>query len=518
VCGEGCGDDLTFWNNFDSNKNKTAMNAQSEIYDMGRDTTVVSPHGCCKPQMSYANVNSSRQKFPETALWNGRPSNSAYGWTAKRLYDVCFSFYGLVLLAPLFLLIAALVKMADGGDVFYRQARVGRGGRQFLIYKFRTMVSAAEKSGPSVTKNGDVRITWIGRILRKTKLDELPQLWNVLKGDMSLVGPRPEVPRYVRYYTPEQRVILWIKPGITDLASLCFRDEEALLANADNVEEFYIRYCIPRKIQLNLEYAGRANLFSDTWIILQTVCPYWVGVLACYGMILAASFWLSCELIYNFAPPALVAPRIGRELFVTLGLQLACLMWHRQCRGLLSYFSFPEVRKFGVALGLAALGLLAWSVASNDEPSLNVILVNALLSFCLLGGFRILLRRWRERSAREQEAVTDLPARVGIIGAGSTGAQLALELGDNRKSGRRVVAFFDDDFHKWQKSIHDVPVAGMPECLLDGWAEKLDEVVIAVPDARAERIGEIEQLLRKTSLKFYTVASPSRFWERRQTA
>src|SRR3954468_9190009 len=132
---------------------------------------------------------------------------------AKRLYDVILSGVGLALLSPLLLLIAVLIKIADGGDVFYRQLRIGLHGRPFRICKFRTMVSAAEQAGPSVTRRGDARITWIGRILRKTKLDELPQLWNVLRGEMSLVGPRPEVPRYVEHYTPEQRDILRCKPG-----------------------------------------------------------------------------------------------------------------------------------------------------------------------------------------------------------------------------------------------------------------------------------------------------------------
>jgi hypothetical protein len=295
------------------------------------------------------------------------------------------------------------------------------------------MVSAAETAGPSVTKHGDARITWIGRILRKTKLDELPQLWNVLQGDMSLVGPRPEVPRYVQRYTPEQREILRHRPGITDLASLCFRDEEALLANADNLEEFYIEHCLPRKLRLNREYAARANLLSDTWIILQTVCPYRAGVLLCYGIILAASYWLSCELIYNFAPLGFVALLSAREFWVTLVLQLTCLTLGRQCNGMLSYFSFPELRHVSVALGLAATGLLAWSVLNGGRPAPNLVFINTLLSFCLLGGFRLLLRHWRERSTLEQDEDDAAPpvARVGIIGAKSTGARLALELADN---------------------------------------------------------------------------------------
>jgi lipopolysaccharide/colanic/teichoic acid biosynthesis glycosyltransferase len=451
--------------------------------------------------MNYSNYNPAGQKLTGAAFCRRSALDFASGFTAKRLYDVFFSFCGLLLLCPLFIVIGALVKLADGGDIFYRQVRVGRGGREFLICKFRTMLSATGEAGPLVTKNGDARITRIGRILRKTKLDELPQLWNVLKGEMSLVGPRPEVPRYVRHYTPEQRAVLRFKPGITDLASLCFRNEEALLRNADDLEEFYLRHCLPRKLLLNRDYAGRANLFSDTWIILQTICPYWTGVLACYGIILAVSFWLSCALIYNFAPLPLFTFQFWRELCLTLGLQLACLTLRKQWRGLLSYFSFPELRQVGAALGLAGVGLLALSVAGDGHPPPNFILVNTLLSFYLLAGFRVLLRRWRERSEGEEGASVNPPTRVGIIGAGRAGAQLALELTGNRNSGRMAVAFFDDDFHKWQKSIHDVPVIGMPECLLDSWEDKLDEVVITLPDAPADRLREIEQLLRKTNLK-----------------
>jgi lipopolysaccharide/colanic/teichoic acid biosynthesis glycosyltransferase len=432
--------------------------------------------------------------------------------TAKRLYDIVFSFGGLVVLSPLFLLIAVLIKAADDGEVFYRQLRIGFLGRPFRICKFRTMVAAAEQAGPCVTKAGDARITWIGRILRKTKLDELPQLWNVLKGEMSLVGPRPEVPRYVEHYTPEQREILRCRPGITDLASLYFRDEEALLGNAANLEEFYFQHCIPRKLRLNQEYAARANLLSDTWIIIQTLCPYWVGTLATYGILLAASYCLACALIYDFTPPAKSALQFWRELSVALALQLGFLMWRKQCRGLLSYFSFPELRQLGTALSLATVGLLAlWAAGAGVAPR-NVILVNGLLSFYLLSGFRLLLRLWRERSEGEEDAPANPPTRVGIIGAGSTGAQLALELVGKKKLGRIPIAFFDDDSQKWQKCIHEVPVVGMPECLLDGWTAKLDEVIIAMPSAPLDRVREIHQLLSKTGLKVYAVSGSGSFW------
>ncbi len=194
--------------------------------------------------------------------------------TAKRIYDLFFTSIGLVCLAPLLLLLALAVRCSDGRPVLYRQRRVGQFGRLFWIWKFRTMVTSADQVGPGVTKDGDPRVTRFGRLLRKTKLDELPQLWNVLRGDMSLVGPRPEVPRYVEQYTEEQRAILKLKPGITDLATLEFRDEEELLRSAEDLEHFYLQYCVPRKIALNLAYARGAGLCSDTWVILQSLLPW----------------------------------------------------------------------------------------------------------------------------------------------------------------------------------------------------------------------------------------------------
>ena len=192
----------------------------------------------------------------------------------KRVYDLFFAALGLSILAPLFLLLGLLVKWSDGGPVFYRQERVGLGGRRFRIWKFRTMVVDADRRGIPVTRDGDPRITRVGRFLRKTKLDELPQLWNVLVGEMSLVGPRPEVPRYVERYSDAQRAILSLKPGITDLATLRFRNEEDLLRGAEDTEAFYLEYCVPRKIELNLEYARQAGLWRDTMIIFKTLLPW----------------------------------------------------------------------------------------------------------------------------------------------------------------------------------------------------------------------------------------------------
>jgi lipopolysaccharide/colanic/teichoic acid biosynthesis glycosyltransferase len=172
---------------------------------------------------------------------------------------------------PLFAAIAVCIKLGDGGPVFFRQQRVGQNGRLFRIWKFRTMRQGAHKMGPQITRRGDTRITIIGRALRAWKLDEIPQLLNVVLGEMSFVGPRPEVPSYVALYSEEQREVLKLRPGITDLASLEFKDEEILLASAEDPEKLYRDYCIPRKIQLNLEYAQHASIGSDIKLIACTI-------------------------------------------------------------------------------------------------------------------------------------------------------------------------------------------------------------------------------------------------------
>ena len=189
----------------------------------------------------------------------------------KRLFDIVFSFIGLVVLFPLFLFIGILIKLGPKGPVFYRGVRIGRFGKPFKIYKFRTLVANADKIGGPSTAGDDSRITKIGKILRKYKLDELPQLINVLKGEMSLVGPRPEVPFYVNMFTEEEKEILNIRPGITDWASLWNSDEGAILAGSPDPEKTYREKIRPKKIELQLKYIREKSLAIDLRIVLQTL-------------------------------------------------------------------------------------------------------------------------------------------------------------------------------------------------------------------------------------------------------
>lgn len=189
----------------------------------------------------------------------------------KRLFDMLLSGVGLLCLAPLLAAVAVAVRLDSPGPALFRQQRVGRGGKLFWIYKFRSMRIQQTEASPQVTASGDTRITRVGRRLRKAKIDELPQLWNVLKGDMSLVGPRPEVPQYVALYTPEQRRVLDLRPGITDPASLAFHDEEERLANAADPLQYYRDVLLPEKLRLAIDYANNANLWLDLRLLIGTV-------------------------------------------------------------------------------------------------------------------------------------------------------------------------------------------------------------------------------------------------------
>ncbi len=422
----------------------------------------------------------------------------------KRAFDITCSGLGLLALWPVGLAIALLIKLTDRGSIFYGQSRIGQFGKPFRIWKFRSMVVNADTLGVLLTKEEDPRITWIGRWLRKSKLDELPQLWNVLVGDMSFVGPRPEMAKYVDRYTPEQREILQFKPGITDMATMLFRNEEALLRGAEDVEAFYLRYCLPRKIELNLQYAQRASVLQDIWIIIQTLCPYWLGVLLIYVVTLVASFWLAYELRSDFRTTRPDFDEFRRYLPWIVFPQLILLFWGGQLRGMISYFSIPEMRETTSALSLAVLFQFGLSKFSQGrlEPALSLLLIDGLLSLCLLCGVRLTCRLLREHSSKIKTVNPGTIRRVAIIGTGKQATNLALDFTNSKTAPRQVVAFFDDDPRTWHQRPYDIPVMGMPECLLnEEWRSKIDEVIVALPEAGPARLRELREMLNRLPLK-----------------
>ncbi len=191
--------------------------------------------------------------------------------TMKRLFDIIFALSGLAFFAPLMLVVAVIIKLTSKGPALYKQMRSGLHRKAFYVYKFRTMVDKAEALGTSVTTDIDPRVTPIGRFLRKTKCDELPQLFNVLKGDMSFVGPRPDVPDITDKYTPEMRRVFEVRPGITSLATLHFRHEEEILAKVENPDQFYDDVVVPLKVELAMEHARGNSFWFDMKVLSRTV-------------------------------------------------------------------------------------------------------------------------------------------------------------------------------------------------------------------------------------------------------
>lgn len=189
----------------------------------------------------------------------------------KRLFDIVASVLGIIFLFPIIFLISIWIKLNSKGPLFYVQKRVGQGFKEFNLYKFRSMVVDSDFNGPSVTSGNDSRITKVGKIIRRTKIDELPQLLNVLKGDMSLVGPRPEVMKFVSKKENEYKIILSVKPGITDSAAIEFRDEESILDEYEDTESAYIEIILPKKILLYNEYIENINFFNDVKLIFKTL-------------------------------------------------------------------------------------------------------------------------------------------------------------------------------------------------------------------------------------------------------
>ena len=188
----------------------------------------------------------------------------------KRLFDICASAFGILILTIPFIIVSIAIKIESKGPVIFKQERVGLNGKHFKIWKFRSMVVNAESKGLQITSKEDFRVTKVGKIIRKLKIDELAQLFNVLFGQMSFVGPRPEVPKYVEMYTEEQRKVLSVKPRITDLASIEYCDENNLLDSSEDPEKTYIEEIMPKKLALNIEYIEKAGFFYDIGLIFKT--------------------------------------------------------------------------------------------------------------------------------------------------------------------------------------------------------------------------------------------------------
>ncbi len=420
----------------------------------------------------------------------------------KRVLDVVASGVGLLLLWPVFLVAAVLVKLEDGGPVLFRQLRVGRGCRSFLILKFRTMRVDASAKGPAITVKDDARITAIGSILRRTKLDELPQLWNVLKGEMSLVGARPEVPRYVDLFRTEYAEILKLRPGITDLASIRFRDESALLSQAEDAEAAYVQRILPEKLKLSRDYVRNASWTYDLQLLFTTLAcllyparavervvdllsPYrfWIGILVQSAAVTAA-YLLAFEIRFDGRVPAAERAILANVLPVVLAARLLWLNAFQLFHGVWRYSGVRDLRNIALAV---TCGTLTWWAAAHwllGAPgfSRGVIAIDWLLCITFLAGIRIARRLHRE--LRPDAMPT---RRVLLVGDEDSMARVARELLDRPAQDCLVVGMLNGDLRRKGARIHGIPVLGTKSDLVE--VVRLtdpDEVLFAMPDASLE--------------------------------
>jgi len=428
----------------------------------------------------------------------------------KRTLDLVASAVGLLLLWPLFLVIAALIKMEDGGPVMFRQQRVGRNLKAFFILKFRTMVVDAPEKGPAITVRGDERVTRIGRLLRTGKLDELPQLWNVLRGDMSLVGARPEVPRYVDLFRAEYTEILRIRPGITDPASIRYRDENQLLDRAEDAEREYVERILPEKLRLSRNYARNASVGWDVQLVFATLASlfypartvervvdwltplrFWVGFVIQVGALLAADILALMIRFDSHVPPTELVTFL-RVLPVVL---LAQVLWLHAFKLFHSVWRYAGVRDLrNIAFAIVAAQFTWWFAAKwilgVTSHSRGVVAIDALLAIAFLSGIRIARRLHRELKPGGMPL-----RRVLLVGDEDPMARLARELMERSGSDCEVVGMVNGDPRRRGVRIHGVPVLGT-KSELDEILRRTepDEVLVAMPDASEEAR---EDLLRQ---------------------
>lgn len=392
---------------------------------------------------------------------------------SKRVFDLFCSAIGLLLLSPFIIIISILVKTTSRGPVFFRQERVGRNGRPFRIFKFRTMVCDAYL-GPSVTAKNDCRITGIGRILRQAKLDELPQLFNVFWGTMSLVGPRPEIPELAAAYSAEQKQLLSVKPGITSPATIYHRDEEEVTGSSEEVLEYHRTILVPKKARYDLGYLENRGFWYDLKLIFLTLLSVLTNesgyvrekavknrralIILAVISILAFSYWLAYLIRFEGAIPEFYDWKMKRTLPLVAVIQLIFLAYFGQMEGYWRYVGVTDVVGIAKALLLSAGAMLGieFLFLSESYPT-GVVIINGIVAFVLLSGQRLSLRLIREAYA---PIVPKAKEKAVILGAGDRGERVWREIRQNPDMGFDIIGFVDPNAALLGVKIHGKPVIG----------------------------------------------------------
>jgi FlaA1/EpsC-like NDP-sugar epimerase/lipopolysaccharide/colanic/teichoic acid biosynthesis glycosyltransferase len=444
---------------------------------------------------------------------------------AKRVMDVVVSLVVLVVAAPVLLVASLCIWLADFGPPFFVQERIGRGGRPFRMFKLRTMTIGAEQRGRGLTVAGDDRVTRWGRWLRRTKIDELPQLLNVLLGHMSLVGPRPEIPAYVARYGTAEAPVLAFAPGLTDPASIAYVDEERLLAAAADPEATYVATVLPEKIRRSLEYARTATVWSDLRVLAATI-----GVVArhtrgpapggppivfrnrrlvivlTYAVLVPLGYLGAFLLRFDFAVPPDVLPVLLPTLPVVIVARLATY-WHlRLFQGYWQHFGLYDLLRVARATTVSSvvIALVLWAAGYIGPVPRSVIVLDWILAIMLVGGVHFTARCAREGGLPLRRR----PAgrRTLVIGAGEAAARIVRLFHEDVDARIRVVGLLDDATEKRGLLLHGVPVLGSTDRLDDIVARHAIELlVIAMPSATPEQKRRVTQQCMATGVEFRVV-------------
>jgi len=471
------------------------------------------------------------------------PSSSAFAAQPglPRVVELLASCLGLLLLSPLLIFLALTVALTSRGPILFRQQRIGKGGVPFTFYKFRSMASGS--SGVPLTASGDARVTPVGKVLRKLKLDELPGLLNVAKGDMALVGPRPEVPRYVDMEDPLWRQVLQQKPGLTDPVTLRLRNEEELLGALEGDPElFYNQQLLPFKLQGNRNYLARRTWRSDLWVLWTT----FLGILlpgrnppptldeltsldapstpdtavASAGFfsrnlrevqffldlaVLACAFGLAYLLRYEFQIPDAERSRFLVQLPVVLLIQLSAYFLSGIHTFVWRYISISEVQAFVraaliSALPLVLLRLILGSDLQSWRVPLSVIVLDTLMAFGGMLGLRVARRMTYEREHRRRRALAgsqEVVLPVLLIGAGEAGVLATRELQSRGDSPLEIRGFVDDDPRKQGLVIRGVRVLGTTQDLPHLVSSlRIHHVIITIAEASPLELSRILEICR----------------------
>lgn len=433
----------------------------------------------------------------------------------KRVFDFIFALLSLVFLSPLFLVVALAIKIASSGPFFSRQKKIGKEFRPFELYTLRIMAQGAPANGSAITVDGEAGMTPIGKILHDLKIDALPMLINVLKGEMSFVGPRPEAPSYVEQYKEDFKIILQAPPGVADLASADLLNESALLSQSETPEIIYLKLILPRRIKLAKAYVQHRSFSLDLKIIFTTLINLFLSfpfpfskskggrkksmkeVIYKFRSKIVISIHLGAIICSNYAAflfrfdgdiPSSVFDSFSKVLPAVLLLRMVALHCFGMNQGLWRYAGLRDLLKIGGAVLVSSIAI--WDIVLllpiQGYPR-SVILIDAILLIMVLAGIRSLKRSYTILTRLDVGA-----RRVLIIGAGNAGEMIARDMRENACYNRQPIVFLDDDPKKASLKIHDIPVIGNT-----GQIEMAinqvhpHEILIAIPSATSAQMKKI---------------------------